>query len=385
MEKLITGNYAVAYGVMRARAEVVAAYPITPQTQIVELLSKFCANGELDAKFIRVESEHSAMASCIGASATGVRAFTATSAHGLALMHEMLHWAAGGRFPVVLTNVNRAMGSPWSVWTDQNDSLAQRDTGWLQFYCESNQEALDTVIQAFKISESIKLPSMQVLDAFVLSHTSEPVNIPEQEKVDEFLPEYSPSVKLDINEPRAFGALADPDNYFELRYKIQRTMQEAKSVIKQVDKEFEEQFGRSYGLVEGYHLNNSDLVLVTSGTVTSTARHVVNKMRARGHKVGLLKIKTFRPFPAREVRDYLGNAKKIAVVDRNISFGQGGIFFQEVKSCLYGDGGSKPSIFGFVAGLGGRDVTPKTLRDIIDYARRAKRQEEDVIWMGLKR
>lgn len=384
MEKLITGNYAVSYGVMRARAEVVAAYPITPQTQIVELLSEFCANGELEAKFIKVESEHSAMASCIGASATGARAFTATSAHGLALMHEMLHWASGGRFPVVLTNVNRAMGSPWSIWTDQNDSLAQRDTGWLQFYCESNQEALDTVIQAFKISESIMLPSMQVLDAFVLSHTSEPVNIPSQEKVDEFLPTYNPSIKLDVDDPHAFGALAEPNKYFELRYKIQQAMQEAKSVIKKVDRGFEEQFGRGYGLVEEYHLADADLVLVTSGTITSTARYVVNKMRARGDKVGLLKIRTFRPFPAQEVRDYLGSAKKIAVVDRNLSFGHEGIFSQEIKSCLYGNKNEVP-IFGFVTGLGGRDVTPETLRDIIDYASEHERQKEDVVWVGLKR
>lgn len=384
MKKVITGNYAVSYGVMRSRAEVIAAYPITPQTQIVELLSEFCANKALDAKFIKVESEHSAMASCIGASATGVRAFTATSAHGLALMHEMLHWTAGGRFPVVLTNVNRAMGSPWSVWTDQNDSLAQRDTGWLQFYCESNQEALDTVIQAFKISEAVMLPSMQVLDAFVLSHTSEPVDIPEQEQVDEFLPEYKPDFTLDIDDPRAFGALGTPDNYFELRYKIEQAMQEAITVVSKVNSEFEKQFGRGYGLVERCWLEDADLVLVTSGTITSTARHVVNRLRERGHKVGLLKIKSFRPFPVKEIRESLEKAEKIAVIDRNLSFGHEGIFYQEVKSSLYNGRNGTP-IFGFIAGLGGRDVTPKVIKDIIDYASEHEEPEDDIIWMGVRR
>lgn len=384
MKKMLKGNHAVSYGVLRSRAKVIAAYPITPQSSIVELLSEFCADKELDAKFIKVESEHSAMASCIGASATGVRTFTATSSHGLALMHEMLHWASGARFPVVLSNVNRALGSPWSIWTDQNDSLSQRDTGWLQFYCESNQEALDTVIQAFKISEEVMLPSMQVLDAFVLSHTSEPVDIPKQEKVDEFLPEYKPKFKLDIADPRTFGSLTTPDNYFELRYKIQKAMEEAKSVIQSVDKEFKEQFGRSYGLVERYYLEDAHLALVTSGTITSTARHVVNRLRDKGHKVGLLKIKTFRPFPHEEVVESLEKAKKIAVIDRNISFGQEGIFFQELKSCLYNNGAGVP-IFGFITGLGGRDVTPEVIEDILTYASENKEPKDNIIWMGVKR
>lgn len=383
MEKVITGNYAVSYGVMRARAQVIAAYPITPQTQIVELLSEFCANGNLDAKFIKVESEHSAMASCIGASCAGVRAFTATSAHGLALMHEMLHWAAGGRFPVVLTNVNRAMGSPWSVWTDQNDSLSQRDTGWLQFYCESNQEALDTVIQAFKISEAVMLPSMQVLDAFVLSHTSEPVDIPKQVEVDEFLPEYRPKFKLDVSDPRGFGALGTPDNYFEFRYKMQDAMEKAKSVVKQVDREYEKQIGRGYGLVDRYYLEDADLILITSGTVTSTARHVVNRLRKQGQKVGLLKIRTFRPFPVEEVKESLARAKKIAVIDRNISFGHEGIFFQEVKSTLYNGEDGIP-IFGFITGLGGRDVTPELIKDIVDYTNQHEAPDGDIVWIGVK-
>jgi len=380
--KVITGNHAVSYGAMLSRAQVIAAYPITPQTQIVELLSEFCANGTLNAKFIKVESEHSAMAACIGASAAGARAFTATSAHGLALMHEMLHWAAGGRLPIVMANVNRAMGPPWSVWTDQNDSLSQRDTGWLQFYCESNQEVLDTTIQAFKISEQVLLPSMLILDAFVLSHTSEPVELPDQEAVDEYLPPYRPEYKLDIKDPRAFGALATPGEYFELRYKMQKAMEEALTVAKRADEEFESIFGRSYGLVEGYKLDDAELVLVTSATVASTSRVVIDELREEGKKVGMLKIRLFRPFPIALVRSALRGAKKIAVIDRNISFGHGGIFAQEIKAALCNEK-DRPPIFGFITGLGGRDVTPETIKEIINYTY-AHETPEDIIWIGVK-
>ncbi|MGQ9477689.1 MAG: pyruvate ferredoxin oxidoreductase [Candidatus Bipolaricaulia bacterium] len=381
--KVITGNYAVSYGAALARAQVIAAYPITPQTQIVELLAEFCAEGALDAKFIKVESEHSAMAACIGAAAVGARAFTATSSQGLALMHEMLHWAAGARLPVVMANVNRAMGPPWSIWTDQNDSLAQRDTGWMQFYCESNQETLDTVIQAYKVAERVLLPAMLVLDAFFLSHTSEPVEIPPQGLVDRYLPPYRPEYKLDLADPRAFGGITMPSEYFELRYKIQRAMEEALTVAEEADLEFERLFGRGYGLVEPYKLEGAELALVTSGTVTSTARLVIDKLRAEGKRVGLLKVRLFRPFPAALVRELLLGLPKIAVIDRNISFGQGGIFAQEVKSALYNHG--QPPLFGFVAGLGGRDITPELIEEIIAYALAHDRPEEEIIWMGVKR
>ncbi len=387
--KVITGNYAVSYGAALARAQVIAAYPITPQTQIVELLADFCAEGALDAKFIKVESEHSAMAACIGASAVGARAFTATSAQGLALMHEMLHWAAGARLPIVMANVNRAMGPPWSIWTDQNDSLSQRDTGWMQYYCESNQEALDTVIQAYKVAEKVLLPAMLVLDAFFLSHTSEPVDIPEQGLVDRYLPPYKPEYKLDLADPRAFGGITMPSEYFELRYKIQRAMEEALEVAKAADLEFERLFGRGYGLVEPYKLEGAELALVTSGTVTSTARLVIDRLRAKGGRVGLLKVRLFRPFPVEEVRAILQGIPKIAVIDRNISFGHGGIFAQELKSALYNwnqGRGFHPPIFGFVAGLGGRDITPELIEEIIEYAQAHDRPkpEEEIIWMGVK-
>lgn len=381
-KKVITGNHAVSYGAMLSRVQVISAYPITPQTQVVELLSEFCANGTLKAKFIKVESEHSAMAALIGAAYAGARAFTATSAHGLALMHEMLHWTAGARLPIVMANINRAMGTPWSVWTDQNDSLSQRDTGWMQIYCESNQEVLDSVICAYKVAERVLLPAMLVLDAFVLSHTAEPVEIPDQELVDKYLPPYRPKYKLDVNEPHAFGGLTPPDFYMELRFKIQQAMEEAIKEWGHADAEFYGIFGRRYGLIEPYRLDDAELILVTSGTVTSTARVVIDELREKGKRVGLLKIRLFRPFPAEVIRQALSGARKVAVIDRNISFGAGGIFAQEIKASFHNH--LKLPVFGFIAGLGGRDITPETLHKIIAYAE-ARDEPEDLIWIGVRR
>ncbi|UCE19765.1 MAG: pyruvate ferredoxin oxidoreductase [Gemmatimonadota bacterium] len=384
MKKVITGNYAVSYGAMVSRSQVIAAYPITPQTQIVELLSEFCADGLLDAKFIKVESEHSAMASCIGASATGARAFTATSAHGLALMHELLHWAALGRLPIVLANVNRAMGPGWSIWTDQNDSLSQRDTGWLQFYCESNQEILDTIIQGFKISEQILLPTMLVLDAFFLSHTSEPVDIPDIEVVDTYLPKYNATYRLSTENPYAFGGLTGPDHYFEIRYKMQETMDQAIEIARQADEEFERIFGRSHGLIERYYSDDAELILVVSGSIASTTRDVVDQLRSEGRNVGMLKVRMFRPFPRQEFRNAVRRAKKVAVIDRNICVGFGGIFYQEITSTMYGHRDDLP-IFGFIAGLGGRDVTPNVIHEIVTHAETHDTPDTEIIWIGVKR
>ena len=384
MEKVITGNYAASYGAKLARVQVIAAYPITPQTSIIEKLASFCADGELDARFIKVESEHSAMAACIGASATGARAFTATSGQGLFLMHEVVHWAAGARLPIVMAVVNRAAAPGWNIWTEQTDTLSQRDTGWMQFYCESNQEVLDTIIQAYKIAERVLLPAMVILDAFVLSHTSEIVDIPDQALVDEYLPPYKPPLRLDVNDPHAFGGLLTPGEYMEMRYKMQRAMEEAKRVVREADEEFGRLFGRRYGLVEGYRLDGAEVVLVTSGTVASTSRDVVDDFRERGIKVGMLKIRLFRPFPAEEVREALRGARKVAVIDRNISFGHGGIFAQEIKSVLY-NAGLRTPLFGFIAGLGGRDVTPQLIGQVLDYTLEHDEPPADIIWMGVKR
>ncbi len=382
-KKVVTGNHAVSYGVLLSRAQVIAAYPITPQTQIVELLSEFCATGLLKAKFIKVESEHSAMSACVGAAISGVRAFTATSAHGLALMHEMLHWAVGARLPIVVANVNRAMGPGWSVWTDQNDSLSQRDVGMIQLYCESNQEVLDTVIQAFKIGEKVLLPVMVILDAFVLSHTSEPVDIPSQEMVDNFLPPYKPQHYLNIEHPASYGGLTNPDHYFEIRIKIEMAHRAALKVAEEVDKEFQEKFGRGYGLVEPVNCDDAKVIIVTSGTITGTAREVIDKERRKGRKVGLLKIRLFRPTPRERIREILTRAEKIAVIDRNISFGHSGIFAQEIKSILYNEP-RRPPIFNFIIGLGGRDVRPEDIEEIIDYVFKKDQPTEDFTLRGVR-
>ena len=383
MKKVIMGNHSVSHGVMASEVKVISAYPITPQTHIVELLSEMCGNGDIDAKFIKVESEHSAMAACVGASAAGSRTFTATSSQGLLLMHEMLHWAVGARLPIVLANVNRAVGPPWSIWTDQNDSLSQRDVGWLQIYCESNQETQDTIPQAFKIAEELQMPAMIVLDAFFLSHTYEIVDIITKEEVRKFLPEYKPDIKIDTKDPHSFGNLGGPDMYMELRYMIQEAMEKGIDVVKRVDKEFEEVFGRGYGLIQPYRCDDAETILVTSGTVSSTARAVIDQMRDEGIKIGALKIRVFRPFPFEEVFEVLSKAKKVAVIDRNISFGNGGIFYQEIKSALYGR--TDIPIVGYIAGLGGRDITPSVIREIADKAIEDEKPERYINWIGVKK
>lgn len=378
------GNHSLSYGAMLSRAQVIAAYPITPQTQVVELLSEMCADKKLDAKFIKVESEHSAMAACLGASLAGSRTFTATSAQGLTLMHELLHWGSGGRMPVVMGNINRAMAPGWSIWSDQNDSLSQRDTGWMQFYCASNQEVLDTVIQAFKISEKLMIPSMVILDAFTLSHTYEVVDVPDQEKVDEFLPPFDPPIRLTPDDPHAFGGLTSSEHYFELRYKLQKDMEKAPALIEKTGKEYQDLCGRYLGAVENYQCDDAELILVTSGTMGYTARVAVDELRKEGIKVGNLRIKAFRPFPFEIVCSTLKKTAKVAVVDRNISYGHHGIFYQEVKSALNGTD-SSPGVFGFIAGLGGRDITPSSFKEIVQYTLKKDKPEENIVWIGVKK
>jgi pyruvate/2-oxoacid:ferredoxin oxidoreductase alpha subunit len=385
MKKVMIGNHAVSWGVLRSRVEVVSAYPITPQTQVVEALSEMVADGSLDARYVKVESEHSAMAACIGAAIAGTRTFTATSAQGLALMHELLHWAAGGRLPIVMADINRAMAPGWNIWTDQNDSLSQRDTGWIQLYCETNQEVFDTTIQSFKLAEAVDLPVMVVLDAFYLSHTSEPVDVTEQEDVDRFLPKREAAYKMDTTDPRAFGALVKPDAYMEMRWHQQEAMKEARDVFRRVEGEWEELTGRRYGPVEDYRTEDAELLLVTSGTITSTARHVVDERRAAGEAVGLIKVKMFRPFPTEELRALLGGVDRVAVLDRNISPGHGGIFAEEIRSALYDvPPEDRPILFGYVVGLGGRDVTPAVIDDVIENTRSKVRPEREDLWVGVE-
>ncbi len=383
MMRVLEGSHAVAEAVRLARVQVVSAYPITPQTHIVEILSDYCAAGKMNARYLRVESEHSCLAALIGAESTGVRTFTATSSQGLALMHELLHWTSGARLPIVMAEVNRALGPGWNIWTDQTDSLAQRDTGWIQLYCEDGQEVIDTTLQAFRLAERVNLPVMVVLDAFYLSHTYEPVDVPDQEAVDRFLPPYRPAFKLDTRHPYALSPLVTPASYMEMRRDIAQAMDEALERFDDVEEDFDSLFGRRYGPVEEIHCDDAEIILVTSGTITSTARLLLEELRTRGEKVGVLKIKMFRPFPVEAVRRALGWAEKVAVVDRNFSFGAGGIFAQEVRAALCNVPGHPP-IFGFIAGLGGRDVTTEVLENIYHQTKHSDAPSKESIWVGLQ-
>jgi len=390
-KKVVSGNYAAAYAAKHARVEVVAAYPITPQTSIIEKIAEFIANGEAEIQYVPVESEHSAMAACIGASAAGARAFTATSAQGLALMHEMLHWASGARLPIVMVDVNRAMAPPWSVWDDQTDSLAQRDTGWMQFYAENNQEVYDGVLMAFKVAEhrKVNLPVMVIESAFILSHTYDIVDMPPQEEIDGFLPPREPLYTLtDFDNPTAVGALATPADYYEFRYKIAMAMEEAKKVIREVGKEFGERFGRDYSqMIELYRTDDADFVFMGMGSLMGTVKEAVDVLRKEGYKVGAAKVRWFRPFPREELYELAKNVEGIAVLDRNFSFGQEGILFNEAKGVLYNTD-AKPIMKNYIVGLGGRDLTVSDIRAI---ARNMKeiiergRLDREVEWYHLKR
>lgn len=388
--EILMGNHATSHAVRLSRAEVISAYPITPQTQVVEELSEMCASGNLKAKFIKVESEHSAMACLIGASQTGARAFTATSAQGLALMHELLFWAAYARLPIVLANVNRAMAPGWSIWSDQTDSLAQRDTGWIQIYCETNQEVLDNTIMAFKLAEEVSLPVMVVYEAFILSHTYEPVEIPDQKTVDDFLPPRRAKNTLNVKNPVAFSALTGPEHYMEFRYIMEQAHESAKSAYKNISKDFGKHFGRHYDLFELYRPENAEIMLVSSGSMTSTARVVVDSLRAKGEPVGLLKMRMLRPFPREALLEAIGNIdgrttlKKLAVLDRNISHGAGGVWCQEIRSMLCGIPRA-PQVHGYHVGLGGRDITQDSIMEIYEDVKKSENPQKETVWVGLKK
>ncbi|MFB0538183.1 MAG: transketolase C-terminal domain-containing protein [Anaerolineae bacterium] len=380
VKELLTGNYAIAEAVRLSRVQLVAAYPVTPQTPIYERLSEWESQGKLGGLMMRMESEHSSMAACISASLTGVRVFAATSSQGLAFMHEMLHFASGNRVPVVMACVNRALAVPWAFGSDQTDTLSQRDTGWMQFYCEGNQEALDTVIQAYKVSEQVLLPSMVIIDGFFTSHFIEPVEIPEQSSVDQFLPKCQIPQRFDAKDPGFAASVVDASQYFQFRQRSFEDMEKAKTVIKDVDEEYGKAFGRGYGLIEAVDVQDAEVVLVTSGAITSTARVALESLRKKGYSVGLLKIKTFRPFPTEEVQEVLQGVSKVAVVDRNISIGKEGIFCHELRAALY-PLDSRPIIFGYIAGLGGTDVSPEILEGIVMDTLHRDKPEDSPVWI----
>ncbi len=364
MKELLSGNQAVAEAARLARVQFVAAYPITPQTPIYEKLSEMESQGKLPGIMMRAESEHSAMAACIAASLTGVRTFTATASQGLALMHEMLHFASGNRVPVVMCNVNRVLALPWGFGSDQSDSLSQRDTGWIQLYCEDAQEALDTVIQAYRIAEQLLFPVMVVMDGFYTSHFIEPVDIPEQEVVDAFLPPFSVPTRFDVENPAYIGNVVNPEQYMFYRHRSFQDMEAAREVILEVARQWADLLGRNYEMVEKDGTEDAEIVLVTSGAMTSTARVAVGSLRNKGYRVGLMKMKLLRPFPAQEVREALRNVPRVVVLDRDVSQGLGGIWCQEIRSALYGLD-PPPILSNFIAGICGADVSPETIEQML--------------------
>ncbi len=372
MLEIMEGSIAVAEAIGYCRPQVIAAYPITPQTHIVEALADMVANCRIDAEYITVESEFSALSACLGASATGSRVYSATTSQGLALMFEVCFNCAGMRLPVVMTIVNRALGAPLSIWNDQQDSISLRDSGWLQFYAEDNQEATDLHYIAYRVSEDhrILLPSFVCLDGFILSHTYEPVEMLTQEQVDGFVPAFRPYQKLDAADPISFGLFASPDYYTELRYAIDHAQDKARTIIPEAGKVFSEMFGRDYsGLTEEYRLDDADIAIVAMGSICGTVKDAIDELREAGKKVGLLKIRCFRPFPSLQVRKALEGVGTVAVLDKNISIGAKGAAALEVRDALYG---SQMPVYGYIIGLGGRDVRKKDIAAIVAMAEAGK-------------
>ncbi len=380
--KVITGSGSVARAVKMAKPDVIAAYPVTPQTEIVETIADFIASGELKSRFIKVDSEHSAMAACIGASAAGVRTFTATASQGLMYMAEVVYWAAHARLPIVMAVATRALAPPWSILNEHTDFLIQRTSGWIQIMVENNQEAFDTTIQAFKIAEDkrVSLPVMLGLDGFILTHTDMAVNMPEQDEIDAFLGKRLPIFSLDVEKPITIGNVVG-DNYFmEMKHAMQKAMDNAKSVIKEVDAKYKELTGRSYGLVECYNCDDAEHIIITMGASSGDAKVASDMLRKDGIKVGVLRLRVIRPFPYEEIIKAINNAQTITIVERAFSAGVGNILAHEIKSFAY-DYGIKAYIKSYIAGLGGRDIVPNDYVNAVKSTIAKKQGDE---WIGLK-
>jgi pyruvate/2-oxoacid:ferredoxin oxidoreductase alpha subunit len=375
----MTGNEAAALAARLANPQVVAAYPITPQTSIAEKLAEYASDGKMHTRYLKVESETSALAACIGGSLSGARVFTATSSQGLALMHELLHWSAGARLPIVLVNVNRSMAAPWSLGVDHNDSLSQRDTGCLQIYCETAQEVLDTVLIAFKLAEAVLLPILVCMDGFLLSHYSEPVEIPDQKEVNRFLPPRRARYKLDPRHPCTLGGGVNSQVLYELRQQMQKDMDAVPTRFDSICQQFNRRFGRRYRQVEVYKNKDADLALITNGTMAGTVKAYI-RQGGSSKKVGLVKMRLFRPFPAAQLRKAIKGFKKAIVIDRNLSPGGGGIFAQEIKSVLYATDEQIPLV-SVIGGLGGVDVFPEHLDRLVDRVRLQPDTRSESVWM----
>jgi pyruvate/2-oxoacid:ferredoxin oxidoreductase alpha subunit len=344
---------------------------------VLELLTDFQARGEFDAEIITVESEHSVMSACIPASLAGVRVFTATASQGLLLMHELLHYAAGARAPIVMANVNRTVASPWAFWPDQTDSLAQRDTGWIQFYVESAQEALDTVLQAYRVAEQVLLPALVNLDAFYVSHAMEPVAVPAQELVDAYLPPFDPPHRLDQARPESWGNVVSQDMYFRHRQDCEEAMARVPALAAQADREWAERTGRAWGVLERYRCDDATSVVVTMGSMCGSARAAVDALRDAGMAAGLLKLRLFRPLPVAALRAALAGVRDVVVLDRNHSPGLGGVLHQELRGALYGMDHA-PRIHGLLAGVGGVNVPPRRIAEMVREATQGEPRPESV-------
>jgi pyruvate ferredoxin oxidoreductase alpha subunit len=381
--RMIQGCRAIAEAVTLCRPVVISAYPITPQTLIVEELASMVAEGELKTEFINVEGEHSAASVVLGASATGVRVFTATSSQGLLYMSEVVFNIAGMRLPVVMVNANRSVSAPLNIWTDQQDSMSMRDSGWLQLYAENNQEACDLILQAYKIAEDhrVMLPVMVCVDGFVLPHAFEVVDLPTQEDADAFLPPYQPLYRLDPDNPYTMGAFAEPDKYMETRYMIQSTMEASIPIVEEVASEFKRAFGRSSGgLFEKYRVDDASTVVVALGSMAGTIKDVVDELRNKGERVGVLRLITYRPFPKEALYEALKGAQNIVVMEKAISLGGSAPVATELRSVFYGRSAS-PRISGFVIGLGGRDIT---VDDVKATIAKAQQRLIDMEFIGIR-
>ncbi len=364
----LEASHAAAEAVKMADVDVIAAYPITPQTHVPERLAEMVADGELDAAYIPVESEHSAMSACLGSAAVGARTFTTTAGQGLELMHEVVYVASSMRLPIVMVICNRALSAPLSVWGDHSDAMAVRDTSWIQVFCENNQQAFDMTLWAFRVAEDSRVlfPVMVHLDGFHLSHVIEPVILPEQEEVDRFLPKFEYPFALDPDKPMTHGAFGPPDIYTETKIAQEVAFRESKGVIIQGFREFGDIFGRYYHPVEPYKAENAKTLLIIQGSFSETAKLVVDKKITKGEPVGLIHLRLWRPFPFEELRQAVKDAETLIVFDRCISFGgQGGPVCSEIKSALY-DMPGKPKVVSFVGGLGGRDMSAEDFEYVFD-------------------
>ncbi|MFW6081500.1 MAG: pyruvate ferredoxin oxidoreductase [Desulfosalsimonas sp.] len=396
MHIIEAGNVAAAMGVKLAGAQVIAAYPITPQTPLTEKLSELVDSGEMDAQYIPVESEHSAMSVCIAASSAGARAFTATSANGLLYMNEQLHWAAGARLPIVMCVVNRGIGAPWTVWNDHQDAVSQRDTGWIQLFCCDHQQIIDTVIQAFRIAETVRIPVMVCYDGYILSHTYMPFEIPGQKEVESFLPAFEPDWALDPACPANLNTVTLPDirpdvrgntapGYMEIRHDLHADLRRSIDVVAETDARFSEIFGRGgHPFIEPYRCGDADYVAVAMGSLSYHIRDVADTLRQEGLSVGAAGIRLHRPFPDRAVAEFLSGKKGVIVLEKALSYGYEGPLYTDIKAALY-NCANRPEITNFILGLGGREIRTSDIYELLKKTCTENRQhEENPVFVGMK-